>query len=223
MSNAPTFDHVNNNAHSQESTKLWFYLSNDEQKGPCLLDAITTLYRNREINDATLVWSEGMAQWMPLSATISIAPQPPAYVQSAPVVPSTEAVSSSYNSPDTLQRIVPQPSSVVNNDSLFSFDGRMSRGDFWSTYIALIIVLVIVFSVLFAISEALAGVVAFIAFIPVVWLSFALSIRRLHDINYSGWWLLVSFIPYIGAFLLFIFYCLPGTEGNNTYGSKPSK
>lgn len=55
-------------------------------------------------------------------------------------------------------------------------------------------------------------------FIP---LTVAVTVRRLHDTNRSGWWYLLSFIPLIGDLVLFIFMCLKGTEGENRFGKDP--
>lgn len=51
--------------------------------------------------------------------------------------------------------------------------------------------------------------------------SLGVSIRRLHDINKSGWWFLLIFIPLIGAIVLIVFDCTEGTRGNNDYGPDP--
>lgn len=50
--------------------------------------------------------------------------------------------------------------------------------------------------------------------------SIAVSVRRLHDIDCSGWWLLVSFVPFLGIALLF-FMVDAGTAGENGYGPDP--
>jgi hypothetical protein len=47
--------------------------------------------------------------------------------------------------------------------------------------------------------------------------SLTVSVRRLHDTNRSGWWLLLDLIPFGGLVLLF-FYILPSTDGPNHYG-----
>jgi uncharacterized membrane protein YhaH (DUF805 family) len=47
------------------------------------------------------------------------------------------------------------------------------------------------------------------------------SVRRLHDTNRSGWWLLITFVPVIGWLLLLVFYCLKGSDGPNRYGADP--
>ena len=54
----------------------------------------------------------------------------------------------------------------------------------------------------------------FLFFIP----SLSLYIRRLHDIDRSGWWLLIAIIPFIGIITLIFFWCLKGSQNRNTYG-----
>ena len=50
--------------------------------------------------------------------------------------------------------------------------------------------------------------------------SLAVAVRRLHDQDKSGWWLLISFIPF-GGIVLIVFYCLEGTPGPNQFGPDP--
>ena len=57
----------------------------------------------------------------------------------------------------------------------------------------------------------------------VMWLVFALpciaaTIRRLHDTDRSGWWLLLAFVPFVSLVLL-VFLLLPGTPGDNRFGA----
>lgn len=49
----------------------------------------------------------------------------------------------------------------------------------------------------------------------------AVSVRRLHDIGKSGWYLLVGFIPLIGVFILLYFMVVDSNPGNNEYGPNP--
>jgi len=49
----------------------------------------------------------------------------------------------------------------------------------------------------------------------------AVSVRRLHDQDKSGWLLLLLFVPVLGWFTLFVFYCSDGTRGPNRYGPDP--
>jgi len=49
----------------------------------------------------------------------------------------------------------------------------------------------------------------------------AVSVRRMHDQNKSGWYLLINFVPYIGGLIFLVLCFLPGTEGENDYGWDP--
>lgn len=51
--------------------------------------------------------------------------------------------------------------------------------------------------------------------------SIAVGARRLHDLDRSGWWLLVAFVPILGALLLIYWFIQRGTEGPNQYGPDP--
>jgi len=56
-----------------------------------------------------------------------------------------------------------------------------------------------------------------IAFLP----GLAVGIRRLHDTNRSGWWLLIILVPIIGAIALLVFYCQDSDPNRNEYGVNP--
>jgi uncharacterized membrane protein YhaH (DUF805 family) len=47
------------------------------------------------------------------------------------------------------------------------------------------------------------------------------AIRRLHDRDMSGWWLLLMLVPVIGSLALLVLYVLPGTPGPNRFGPDP--
>lgn len=49
----------------------------------------------------------------------------------------------------------------------------------------------------------------------------AVSVRRLHDINKSGWWILISLVPCVGGLILLILDCIEGDPGDNQYGPNP--
>ncbi|KSB90735.1 hypothetical protein AS593_10305 [Caulobacter vibrioides] len=53
--------------------------------------------------------------------------------------------------------------------------------------------------------------------------SLAVSFRRLHDTERSAWWILIGLIPLIGAIVLLVFYCMPGTTGPNKFGADPKQ
>lgn len=105
------------------------------------------------------------------------------------------------------------------------FSGRSSRKEFWLFYllitIASIVLTVIDISIgsFDAVSEfgLLSGIFTLAIIVP----SLAVSVRRLHDTDRSGWWLLLSFIPLLGSIVLVVFWCLKGTQGQNEYGDDP--
>jgi uncharacterized membrane protein YhaH (DUF805 family) len=107
-----------------------------------------------------------------------------------------------------------------------TFDGRASRSEYWWFQLFYFVVsLGIYVGGLFlagvARSQAVFGLVL-VALIAFVLLSFvpqlAVTVRRLHDSDKSGWWLLLVFIPYIGGFIVFIFTLLDSSIGFNRYG-----
>lgn len=51
--------------------------------------------------------------------------------------------------------------------------------------------------------------------------SLAVVVRRLHDGDRTGWWVLIGFVPLIGALVLLVFMVQDGTRGDNQYGPDP--
>lgn len=97
----------------------------------------------------------------------------------------------------------------------FNFGGRTNVKGYWMAVLFNVIAMVflgflVVFSKLFAILYVI-YVIAII--IP----SVALIVRRLHDINKSGFWFFISFIPF-GGILLLIWFCSSSVNENNRFG-----
>jgi uncharacterized membrane protein YhaH (DUF805 family) len=65
------------------------------------------------------------------------------------------------------------------------------------------------------------GVLSGIYGLAVIIPGIAVTIRRLHDTDRSGWWLLILFIPLIGAIWLLVLMVFDGTPGQNQYGPDP--
>ncbi len=51
--------------------------------------------------------------------------------------------------------------------------------------------------------------------------SIAVTVRRLHDQDLSGWFYLLVLIPYLGGLVIFVFMCIRGTRGPNRFGDDP--
>lgn len=107
---------------------------------------------------------------------------------------------------------------VLKNYATFS--GRATRSEYW--YFVLFSSIV---SIILAIIDAginTGGILNGIYTLAVLLPSIAVGIRRLHDINKSGWWWLLCFIPLIGAIILIIFFCTDSKE-DNKYGMNPKQ
>ncbi|MDB5439403.1 MAG: hypothetical protein JWM33_1830 [Caulobacteraceae bacterium] len=117
------------------------------------------------------------------------------------------------------------------------FEGRARRKEYWLFYLFYMLVVVgflIGTGVLTGLSMALADdaargggilltilTVGFVLFclaslIPQI----AVGVRRLHDTNRSGWWMLISLVPF-GGIVLLVFFVMEGTRGANRFGPDP--
>jgi len=105
------------------------------------------------------------------------------------------------------------------------FDGRASRQEYWffmlfNILISAFLATIDFFSGTFNFETGL-GLLSGIYSVAVLIPGIAVTVRRLHDTDRSGWWLLIALIPVIGAIVLFIFTVLDSTSGDNQYGSNP--
>ncbi|MGD0702714.1 MAG: DUF805 domain-containing protein [Trebonia sp.] len=103
----------------------------------------------------------------------------------------------------------------------FVYQGRASRSAYWwFALFAFIVYLVVEIVVVVAAGHSLGARTGLDLLFLVVWLIFglAVAIRRLHDIDRSGWWYLIGLIPFVGGIVLLVFSLLPGTRGPNRFG-----
>jgi uncharacterized membrane protein YhaH (DUF805 family) len=117
------------------------------------------------------------------------------------------------------------------------FSGRSRRKEYWMFALFILIVYAVLgtlfvmganfasvgsggdpeISAIGWVAISLFGLVALAIFIP----SLAVVVRRLHDQDKSGWFILIQFIPYIGGVIMLIFMCIEGTKGENRFGPDP--
>ena len=98
-----------------------------------------------------------------------------------------------------------------------TFDGRACRSEYWY-FVLFGWLLSIVLQVLSAMSEAV--LVMLFGYLVLLIPSYAVGVRRCHDLDKSGWMFLVGFIPIVNFYLVYLF-CLKGTDGTNRYGEDP--
>ena len=105
------------------------------------------------------------------------------------------------------------------------FSGRSRRKEFWLfilfhflvSLILNVIGIAIDMQLQIGLAMALPGLYGLATIIPAL----AVTVRRLHDINRTGWWILIGFVPAIGAIVLLVFHVQEGDVGENQYGPNP--
>lgn len=97
------------------------------------------------------------------------------------------------------------------------FKGREGKKVFWLFTLNCFIISFILNLILGFISGTLSIIVYLALLLP----SLGIFVRRLHDANFSGWWALTLLIPipFLWIIILIIVGCLPGTKGENKYGT----
>ena len=109
-----------------------------------------------------------------------------------------------------------------------TFEGRAARPEYWWWILAMVILFTILGVVDGAFIAPLMGLEPFqeeagqplslLVSLGLLLPNLALAVRRLHDTDRSGWWLLIGLIPIVGSLVLLVFYILPGTQGQNRFG-----
>jgi uncharacterized membrane protein YhaH (DUF805 family) len=99
------------------------------------------------------------------------------------------------------------------------FSGRARRAEFWMfQLINLIISLVLTgIDAALGLTNVLSGIYGLAVLLP----SLGVSCRRLHDIDRSGWWMLIGLIPIVGWIIVIIWYAKDGDPGDNRFGPNP--
>jgi len=98
------------------------------------------------------------------------------------------------------------------------FEGRARRKEYWTFQLVSLVIAVVLTGIDAALNTAgLAGLYVLAVLLPGI----AVAVRRLHDTDRSGWWLLISFVPLVGNVVLLVFLFTDSTPGSNQYGPSP--
>ena len=106
------------------------------------------------------------------------------------------------------------------------FRGRSRRREYWFFALFSLLLLLLVLTFIATATGTfdsstgvglLSGIFYLAIFVP----SIAVSVRRLHDIDRTGWWVLLGFVPLVGTTVLLTFAVLDGTPGSNRFGPNP--
>ena len=220
--------------------KKYFYSNGRQEYGPFSLDQIKYGRSPDVISDTTWIWEEGSSsrsRASELNDFRSVVTK----LSSSPYE-SVEYTKPQIDNPDLAKHTPPpipletpaQVNRKRNNSSegneagvinyiltiykkSFTVEGRAARSEFWGFqlfyWLFFLGLVAISLSGITEIAVILLGIFIVIS-IPA---QFCLQVRRLHDLDWSGWWLLLGIIPYIGGFCLLIAFCFAGTHGDNSY------
>jgi len=106
-----------------------------------------------------------------------------------------------------------------------TFHGRARRREYW-TYLAVYVPIYAGLELVDLLTgtfdmESMMGALTGLYVLATVIPGTAVAVRRLHDTGRSGWWLLASVVPLLGAIVLLFFLIQEGDAGDNPYGADP--
>ncbi len=201
------------------SDTQWFCVINGRQEGPYAVATLAGMTAQAPLAADTMVWTEGMAGWKPLSETPLYEALPKSSLP--PRVPlSTVFQAGAQNMASQMSATINAP--IANTQSpgfvdavkicfrkYVDFNGRASRPEYWWFFL---------FGLALSIITMMFPLINMLISLVLILPSIAVGVRRLHDIDRTGWWLLIGLIPLVGFIVLIIFLTKQGTAGQNRFG-----
>jgi uncharacterized membrane protein YhaH (DUF805 family) len=100
-----------------------------------------------------------------------------------------------------------------------NFSSRARRSEYWYWHLFAFLLLIAATILDHAILHSAGpGPIYAIAALAVFLPGLAVAVRRLHDLDKSGWWLLLYLIPIVGVIIILVWVCTKGTPGANRFG-----
>jgi uncharacterized membrane protein YhaH (DUF805 family) len=107
-------------------------------------------------------------------------------------------------------------------EEFFAFSGRVRRMSFWVNSLLSFLAFLIVVGIASGVDNAIAGVFAVLVYLVLVIRSLSVGVRRCHDLNKSGAWVLIALVPLIGGIWALVMQgFMAGDEGANSFGPAP--
>ncbi|MXY98580.1 MAG: DUF805 domain-containing protein [Gemmatimonadetes bacterium] len=107
------------------------------------------------------------------------------------------------------------------------FEGRARRKEYWMFFLFSVVIVTILtvidefMGLKFELGGEDLGFLSTLYYLGIAIPYLAVIVRRLHDTDRSGWWILISLIPLIGGIILLVFTIIEGTKGDNRFGPDP--
>jgi uncharacterized membrane protein YhaH (DUF805 family) len=221
------------------------------QQGPVPIAEIGRLIRGGTIRRDTLVWYPGMPDWRPASQVNELAsffsasapppraPAGPPPLQASPAAAPMQRrapIAGAYPGPGPGPQVQAARPSGSGGSMGFvgaiatcfrkyvDFTGRARRAEYWwfVLFYCLLVGALTAVDVTMMINAQIGGSLlsslgSLALFLPTL----AVAVRRLHDTDRTGWWILIGLIPLIGWIIYLVFMCQRGTEGPNRFGEDP--
>ena len=227
-----------------KSDSSWYYnREGEEVEGPILKEELTEKIQNKSIPKGALVWKKGMDDWQEINKVSDfkeyfneniLPPLPYSEINSKTSEQKSRNFKKNYISKDykseqkgnwdknsSIKKEDTYHKTFSSTEKFFSIKGRLSRMGYLKRALPFVF-FALIFELLSANSpgselDIFASIVIFLCSV-IVGIQY---IKRLHDINYSGWFILVGLIPVVN--IIFGFYSLfkKGTIGTNQYGKEP--
>lgn len=105
------------------------------------------------------------------------------------------------------------------------FSGRARRREYWTFALVncLIAMLLLILGLAFGEDSPASNIMVTIFYLIMLVPNLSVSVRRLHDIGKSGWYMFLSLIPLIGGLILLIWSLMDSEPGENQYGKNPKE
>jgi len=193
-------------------TTDWYYAVEGASVGPVSEEEFKALIAAGTIHSDTLVWQEGMDDWLPFGRAdnqIGSGPVPPLNAVGNTQDPARADANTFVGAlKDGFARYV-------------DFGTRSTRSQFWWWALWSIVIGIIASIIDAIIGFGDSGPANLLTSLALLLPSIAVAIRRLHDIGRTGWWYLFVFLPVIGWILLIVFFCTKTQENANQWGVPP--
>ena len=193
----------------------WYYGRGNQQRGPMSLDDLReALVRDGDVAQA-YVWRDGFTDWKRAPEVQEL------YPTKAPGPPPLPAPPASKQLGDTAANVA---------KLCFSFSGRITRTKFWIGQgilwgVIFAVLLLLIVAVPHPVSDngnSAAVFLFFVIYLPCSWMHFAVAIKRFHDLDHSGLYVLFFLVPVVGLLLFLFLGFAKGDTGENRFGPEPS-
>jgi uncharacterized membrane protein YhaH (DUF805 family) len=195
--------------------KKYFYSDGKEKQGPFSFEEL----KNENITRETLIWFEGLEDWIPaqdikeIEEILQLIPPP---IPSKETNVTSENIESGKKIDDSANNI--ENPKTISSDKIgmfsnsFSFEGRIRRTEYGISFIIYLIIFTIVNLIIESNVEAS---IIILVYIPLLWFLWAQGAKRCHDMGNSGWY---QIIPFYVLWMIFA----DGEKGLiNKYGRNP--